>query len=79
MVMVLFGRMVILTFYYLVGFVGDKYINGEIIPCTYPTYQPKQRRESKYVSKRYERRKDGPPPQQRRPRQPATQSESTSD
>ncbi|KAK6124027.1 hypothetical protein DH2020_042243 [Rehmannia glutinosa] len=23
---------------------GDKYINGEIIPCQYPTYQPKQNR-----------------------------------
>ncbi|XP_044484280.1 multiple organellar RNA editing factor 9, chloroplastic-like [Mangifera indica] len=57
---------------------GDKYINGEIIPCTYPTYQPKQRKESKYVSKRYERRRDGPPPEQRRPRQAAAQSESTS-
>ena len=57
---------------------GDKYVNGEIIPCTYPTYQPKQRKESKYVSKRYERRRDGPPPEQRRPRQAAAKSESTS-
>ncbi|XP_044472935.1 multiple organellar RNA editing factor 9, chloroplastic-like isoform X2 [Mangifera indica] len=57
---------------------GDKYVNGEIIPCTYPTYQPKQRKESKYVSKRYERRRDGPPPEQRRPRQAAAQSDSTS-
>ncbi|KAF2314259.1 hypothetical protein GH714_024581 [Hevea brasiliensis] len=57
---------------------GDKYINGEIIPCKYPTYQPKQRRDSKYVSKRYERRRDGPPPEGRRPRQEATQSESAS-
>ncbi|KAG2267935.1 hypothetical protein Bca4012_070300 [Brassica carinata] len=50
---------------------GDKYINGEIIPCTYPTYQPKQRNNSKYQSKRYERKRDGPPPpeQQRKPRQ----------
>lgn len=43
---------------------GDKYINGEIIPCQYPTYQPKQRG-SKYESRRnerrYERRRDGPP------------------
>ncbi|KAI9197852.1 hypothetical protein LWI28_005551 [Acer negundo] len=32
---------------------GDKYINGEIIPGTYPTYQPKQQRNnSKYQSKR---------------------------
>ncbi|XP_021894786.1 DAG protein, chloroplastic [Carica papaya] len=51
---------------------GDKYINGEIIPCTYPTYQPKQRRESKYVSRRYERRRDGAPSEQRRPRQEAS-------
>ncbi|KAJ0983440.1 hypothetical protein J5N97_011695 [Dioscorea zingiberensis] len=47
---------------------GDKYINGEIIPGKYPTYQPKQR-SSKYESKRYERRKDGPPQERRRPRQ----------
>ncbi|KAI8557675.1 hypothetical protein RHMOL_Rhmol04G0028300 [Rhododendron molle] len=39
---------------------GDKYINGEIIPCTYPTYQPKQRSQSKFESRRYERRKSGP-------------------
>ncbi|KAG8385674.1 hypothetical protein BUALT_Bualt03G0069700 [Buddleja alternifolia] len=32
---------------------GDKYINGEIIPCQYPTYQPKQSRGSKYKSKAY--------------------------
>uniref|UniRef100_A0A2P2K491 Uncharacterized protein MANES_17G031000 n=1 Tax=Rhizophora mucronata TaxID=61149 RepID=A0A2P2K491_RHIMU len=57
---------------------GDKYINGEIIPCTYPTYQPKQRKNSKYESRRYERRRDGPPPQeQRRPRQNATTPESS--
>ncbi|RVW94800.1 DAG protein, chloroplastic [Vitis vinifera] len=57
---------------------GDKYINGEIIPCTYPTYQPKQRRESKYESRRYERRRDGPPAEKRRPRQEASRSESNS-
>ncbi|KAJ4726183.1 Multiple organellar RNA editing factor 9, chloroplastic [Melia azedarach] len=57
---------------------GDKYVNGEIIPCTYPTYQPNKRKESKYVSKRYERRRDGPPPEQRRPRQAAAKSESSS-
>ncbi|GMH30306.1 hypothetical protein Nepgr_032149 [Nepenthes gracilis] len=28
---------------------GDKYINGEIIPCKYPTYQPKQRSSSKNI------------------------------
>ncbi|MBA0654542.1 hypothetical protein Goklo_021529 [Gossypium klotzschianum] len=57
---------------------GDKYINGEIIPCKYPTYQPKQRKESKSVNKRYERRKDGPPAGQFRPKQSASQSESSS-
>ncbi|KQJ95010.1 multiple organellar RNA editing factor 9, chloroplastic [Brachypodium distachyon] len=56
---------------------GDKYINGEIIPCTYPTYQPKERRTSKYESRRYERRRDGPPAS-RRPKQQATQPESAS-
>ncbi|EPS69137.1 hypothetical protein M569_05632, partial [Genlisea aurea] len=41
---------------------GDKYINGEIIPCQYPTYQqPKQTRSSKYKSKAYVRQRDGPP------------------
>ncbi|KAL5220762.1 hypothetical protein ABZP36_025475 [Zizania latifolia] len=55
---------------------GDKYINGEIIPCTYPTYQPKERRTSKYESRRYERRRDGPPAS-RRPRQQTAQPEST--
>lgn len=59
------------------GFEGDKYVNGEIIPCTYPTYQPNKRKESKYVSKRYERRRDGPPAE-RRTRQAAGQSESAS-
>ncbi|XP_028792288.1 DAG protein, chloroplastic isoform X1 [Neltuma alba] len=44
---------------------GDKYINGEIIPCKYPTYQPK-RGGSKNESRRYERRRDGPPPERRR-------------
>ncbi|GFZ07472.1 plastid developmental protein DAG [Actinidia rufa] len=58
-------------------FKGDKYINGEIIPCTYPTYQPKQRGQSKYESRRYERRRNGPPPM-RKPRQEAPQSESPS-
>jgi len=56
---------------------GDKYINGEIIPCTYPTYQPKERRTSKYESRRYERRRDGPPAN-RKPRQQAPQTESAS-
>ncbi|XP_073151820.1 DAG protein, chloroplastic [Henckelia pumila] len=51
---------------------GDKYINGEIIPCQYPTYQPKQARSSKYKSKAYVRQRDGPPPDQRRTRQGAT-------
>uniref|UniRef100_A0A453RZ82 MORF/ORRM1/DAG-like MORF domain-containing protein n=2 Tax=Aegilops tauschii subsp. strangulata TaxID=200361 RepID=A0A453RZ82_AEGTS len=56
---------------------GDKYINGEIIPCTYPTYQPKERRTSKYESRRYERRRDGPPAS-RKSKQQATQPESAS-
>uniref|UniRef100_A0A0A9EMF0 MORF/ORRM1/DAG-like MORF domain-containing protein n=1 Tax=Arundo donax TaxID=35708 RepID=A0A0A9EMF0_ARUDO len=56
---------------------GDKYINGEIIPCTYPTYQPKERRTSKYESRRYERRRDGPPAS-RRPRQETPQTGSAS-
>ncbi|KDP39003.1 hypothetical protein JCGZ_00760 [Jatropha curcas] len=58
---------------------GDKYINGKIIPCKYPTYQPKQQRDSKYVSKRYERRKDGPPREQRRQREQETQYKSASE
>ncbi|KAK1324785.1 hypothetical protein QJS10_CPA01g01063 [Acorus calamus] len=53
---------------------GDKYINGEIIPCTYLTYQPKQRGGSKYESRRYERRRDGPPAERRKPRQDASQA-----
>nr|GMC88325.1 DAG protein, chloroplastic [Ipomoea batatas] len=32
---------------------GDKYINGEIIPCQYPTYQPKQSNRPKSKSKAY--------------------------
>ncbi|XP_008789768.1 multiple organellar RNA editing factor 9, chloroplastic-like isoform X2 [Phoenix dactylifera] len=57
---------------------GDKYINGKIIPCTYPTYQPKQRSGSKYQSRRYERRRDGPSSERGRPRQQTPQPESTS-
>lgn len=48
---------------------GDKYVNGEIIPSQYPTYQPKQnnrRSSSKYESKRYVRQKDGHPPERRK-------------
>ncbi|KAG6481020.1 hypothetical protein ZIOFF_057611 [Zingiber officinale] len=45
-------------------FKGDKYINGEFIPCTYPNYQPKQR--SKNESRRYVRRRDGPTPERKR-------------
>lgn len=56
---------------------GDKYINGEIIPCKYPTYQPK-RSAPKNESRRYERRRDGPPPDRRRPRQEAAASDSSS-
>lgn len=57
---------------------GDKYVNGEIIPCQYPTYQPKQnkRPSAKYESKRYVRQRDGPPPERRRQKQEATSSES---
>ncbi|KAL3850830.1 hypothetical protein ACJIZ3_012712 [Penstemon smallii] len=51
---------------------GDKYINGEIIPCQYPTYQPKQSRNSKYKSKAYVRQRDGPVAEQSRPKQEAT-------
>ncbi|CAK9317650.1 unnamed protein product [Citrullus colocynthis] len=57
---------------------GDKYINGEIIPSKYPVYDPKKRRETKYESRRYERKRDGPPPEQRRPRPQATRTESNS-
>jgi len=58
---------------------GDKYINGEIIPCTYPTYQPKQSKSrSKYESKKYVRKRDGPAADQRKPGQDGTSSESTS-
>ncbi|XP_052200992.1 DAG protein, chloroplastic [Diospyros lotus] len=53
---------------------GDKYINGEIIPCKYPTYQPKQSNRSKYESKRYVRQRDGPPSERRQPRQEPTPS-----
>nr|ACU14891.1 unknown [Glycine max] len=56
---------------------GDKYINGEIIPCKYPTYQPK-RSAPKNESRRYERRRDGPPPDRRKPRQEAAASDSSS-
>ncbi|KAK2978968.1 hypothetical protein RJ640_017532 [Escallonia rubra] len=56
---------------------GDKYINGEIIPCKYPTYQPKQRKQSKYESKRYVRQRDGPPPE-RRKQQTSSSAESSS-
>ncbi|XP_058771668.1 multiple organellar RNA editing factor 9, chloroplastic-like [Vicia villosa] len=59
---------------------GDKYINGEIIPCKYPTYQPKRSGGSKSDGgRRYERRRDGPPPAGRqKPRQEAAASDSSS-
>ncbi|XP_023535131.1 multiple organellar RNA editing factor 9, chloroplastic-like [Cucurbita pepo subsp. pepo] len=58
---------------------GDKYINGEIIPSKYPVYEPKKRRETKYESRRYERKRDGPSPEQRKPRpQATTRTESNS-
>ncbi|CAH9100843.1 unnamed protein product [Cuscuta epithymum] len=54
---------------------GDKYVNGEIIPCQYPTYQSKQSNRSKNKSKAYVRRRDGPPPRQT---QEATSPDSSS-
>ncbi|KAK3431792.1 hypothetical protein EUGRSUZ_E03613 [Eucalyptus grandis] len=57
---------------------GDKYINGEIIPCQYPTYQPKPRKNSGYETKRYERKRDGPPRQRPRPKQEASSTDSSS-
>lgn len=57
---------------------GDKYINGEIIPCEYPAYQPKQHNAPRFENRRYERRRDGPPRSMRRPRQEAAPSESAS-
>ncbi|ONK74694.1 uncharacterized protein A4U43_C03F9180 [Asparagus officinalis] len=47
---------------------GDKYVKGEIIPCKYRTYQPKQRNSSKYESRRYDRWRDGPPSDRRKPK-----------
>ncbi|CAI9087692.1 OLC1v1021834C1 [Oldenlandia corymbosa var. corymbosa] len=57
---------------------GDKYVNGEIIPCKYPTYQPKQTPRSKYKSKAYVRQRDGPPPEKRKPREGAISETATS-
>ncbi|KAL5096557.1 hypothetical protein RYX36_000884 [Vicia faba] len=58
---------------------GDKYINGEIIPCKYPTYQPKRSGGSKSEGRRYERRRDGPPAAGRqKPGQEAATSDSSS-
>ncbi|KMZ56605.1 DAG protein, chloroplastic [Zostera marina] len=57
---------------------GDKYINGEIIPCKYPTYQPKQRRSSKYESRRYERRRSAPSAESSNLKQESPQSTSSS-
>ncbi|XP_019162895.1 PREDICTED: DAG protein, chloroplastic-like [Ipomoea nil] len=56
---------------------GDKYINGEIIPCQYPTYQPKQANRPKSKSKAYVRRRDGPAPAPERRRQEATPESSS--
>lgn len=73
------GVAVVNYFYNFILFVsGDIYINGEIIPCKCPTYQPKQSNQSKNESKRNARQRDGPASTQRRPRQEATPSESTS-
>ncbi|XP_074270015.1 DAG protein, chloroplastic [Silene latifolia] len=57
---------------------GDKYVNGEIIPCKYPTYQPKKRDPPKYAGRRYERRRDGPPGATGKPKQETASSESPS-
>ncbi|KDP20839.1 hypothetical protein JCGZ_21310 [Jatropha curcas] len=51
---------------------GDKYINGKIIPCTYPTHRSKQRNSLKYETRRHDRRRDGPSPDWRSPRQGAS-------
>ncbi|KAF9590757.1 hypothetical protein IFM89_038284 [Coptis chinensis] len=53
---------------------GDKYINGEIIPGNYPTYQPKTQSGSKYERKRYERRRDGPPAQRKPKEEKSTEA-----
>lgn len=66
--MIVFNNLKLLFFL----IVGDMYINGEIIPCQYPTYQPKQARSNKYKSKAYVRQRDGPPSDQRRTRQGTT-------
>ncbi|WJX22160.1 Multiple organellar RNA editing factor 9, chloroplastic [Trifolium repens] len=59
---------------------GDKYVNGEIIPCKYPTFQPKRSGGgSKSEGRRYERRRDGPISAGRqKPRQEAAASDSSS-
>lgn len=56
---------------------GDKYINGEIIPGKPPTVPLKKRNNSKYESRRYERKRDGPVPARRSPSQAASQTESS--
>nr|AFK37887.1 unknown [Lotus japonicus] len=50
---------------------GGKYINGEIIPSKYPTYQPKRSGGSRNDSRRYERKRDDPPTDRRRSKQEA--------
>ncbi|KAM7254859.1 hypothetical protein ACFE04_020100 [Oxalis oulophora] len=58
---------------------GDKYIDGEIIPCNFPAYQPTQlRNNTKYVSRRYERRTDGPLADQSTPKEAAAPTASSS-
>ncbi|KAK2393382.1 plastid developmental protein DAG [Trifolium repens] len=58
---------------------GDKYVNGEIIPCKYPTFQPKRSGGSKSEGRRYERRRDGPISAGRqKPRQETAASDSSS-
>ncbi|KAF7121489.1 hypothetical protein RHSIM_Rhsim13G0163700 [Rhododendron simsii] len=57
---------------------GDKYIDGEIIPSTYPTHQPNQSKSrSKYESKKFVRKRDGSAADQGKPRREANSSEST--
>ncbi|XP_047338058.1 DAG protein, chloroplastic [Impatiens glandulifera] len=56
---------------------GDKYVNGEIIPCTYPTYQPKQKSRTRNDGKRYVRQRDGPPSDRKPQKQETTPSETS--
>jgi hypothetical protein len=69
----------LMTKYVCFLILGDKYVNGEIIPCKYPTFQPKRSGGSKSEGRRYERRRDGPISAGRqKPRQEAAASDSSS-